>query len=69
MEYFIKRVLPVAVVGVLGGGYYGIHRFMKYMDHQASGRNIIPIIDQKNHSPSPSPSSHLYEKESKHCLR
>jgi hypothetical protein len=40
MEYFVKRVLPVSVISVLGGGYYGIHRFIKYLDNQACSRNV-----------------------------
>lgn len=40
MEYFVKRVLPVMVVGVSGAGYYGTQKFMKYLDNQACSRNV-----------------------------
>ncbi len=50
MEYFMKRVLPVVAVGIIGGGYYGVQRFMKYLDHQACSR-AVHVEKESKHRP------------------
>lgn len=48
MEYFVKRVLPIAVVGISGGTWYGFIHFMKYLDKKAGGPSMVSEKESKH---------------------